>query len=106
MNRDEIQIVEAGFQAEAQRAGDSVSAVNEKVEGTRGRRWLLVLGLAGIAGFVGSGGALTPGRIAPLVSWIVPDMVANVDWASAAPPRTAHARKTNSAADDKRRHKY
>src|SRR6185369_4747569 len=37
-------------------------AVNEKDGETRGRRWLVLM-LAGIAGFVGSGGALTPGKI-------------------------------------------
>lgn len=37
-------------------------AVNERDGEARNRRWLVLL-LAGIAGFVGSGGALTPGRI-------------------------------------------
>ena len=37
-------------------------AVNEKDGETRSRRWLVLM-LAGIAGFVGSGGALTPGKI-------------------------------------------
>jgi len=37
-------------------------AVTEKDGEARGRRWLVLM-LAGIAGFVGSGGALTPGKI-------------------------------------------
>ena len=36
--------------------------VTEKDGEVRGRRWLVLM-LAGIAGFVGSGGALTPGKI-------------------------------------------
>jgi len=63
MNR-EIQGGSVGFQPEAPRADDLVSTVNDQVGASRGRRWLvLVLTLAGIAGFVGSGGALTPARI-------------------------------------------
>src|SRR5690349_20478892 len=41
---------------------EGAKTVNEKDGEVRGRRWL-VLPLAGIAGFVGSGGVLTPGRI-------------------------------------------
>ena len=41
---------------------NAVKAVNETEGQAPGRRWL-VLVLAGIAGFVGSGGGLTPGRI-------------------------------------------
>ncbi len=36
--------------------------VNERDGEVRGRRWLVLM-LAGIAGFVGSGGVLSPGKI-------------------------------------------
>lgn len=51
-----------GFRRVGPRAAEPEKAVNQEESETHRRRWL-VLVLAGVAGFMGSGVALTPARI-------------------------------------------